>query len=98
MNRVELELAQRNREIRKELEKLMLEKQALTYIYNAVTDYLPGFKRQEILKKISAIIKTKFDLKTLNTAYERKSGYMVITSLESDVLEIIKTIIIEKSQ
>lgn len=86
----ETSLAQVNKGIRKELERLTKEAQVLSAIHGVLLQFMSDDQRDQIKSEVRKIICAQFTQEELNSYYKRNSGRLRCTVLESYVLEIVK--------
>jgi DUF1365 family protein len=83
-------LAQKNKEIRKELERLTEEIRALSAIYWRLLQFTSEDQKNKIKLNARRLVYSSFSQDEINSFYKRKSNLLIRTTLESDSLEITK--------
>jgi len=85
-----LNLAQTNKEIRKELELLTTEARALSAIYWRLQQLISEDQKDEVKSEARKFVSSNFTKEEIDAFYKRNSDRASHTALERDVLEIIK--------
>ncbi len=86
----ETSLAQVNKGIRKELERLTKEARVLSAIYGVLLQFMSDDQRDQIKSEVRKIVSIQFIQEEIDSYYKRNSDRSFRTILESDALEIIK--------
>ncbi len=87
----EVSLAETNKKMRKEIELLRKEVRALSAIYWGLLQFTSEDQRSQVKSEMRNILSLNFSEEELNSYYKRSSDRAFLTTLESDIREIIKS-------
>jgi hypothetical protein len=85
-----MSLAAKNKEIRKELERLTEETRALSAVYWRLRESMPENQQERIKSDARKFVYSTFSKEELDSLYKRKGNLALKSSLESLIVEIIK--------
>lgn len=85
-----MDLAQQNKFIRKELERLTKESRVLSSIYVTLQSHLSEEQAKQVRSEVEAFVKSSFTEKEIEEYYRRNENRLRFSALESEILDITR--------
>ena len=85
-----MDLAQKNKNIRKELERLTKESRVLSSIYTILSTYLTKDNTKQLQLEVKLFAKSKFTKSDMKQYYQNNVDRIILNALEYEILDIIR--------